>query len=203
MKAARSIERNEPPNMAPLTAAPPVEDSKPLEVDDGPDAVLVLEPEMVPLIPFDGTVATPVLAWEAATDGAAEPVTVLETATSVCSTPSTLWLAVGALVAELPEAPLDVADPEVDPEEEEELEPELEPEPELLLQESPLVMMSMLSHEPVLSEYLYEQAGFLFVMLTLLTYILKGPSLKSVLPPAHSTVPSEELSPPAQLPSYN
>lgn len=32
--------------------------------------------------------------------------------------------------------------------------------------------------------------------------MLNGPWLKSVLPPAHSTVPSESLSPPAQLPSY-
>lgn len=107
-------------------------------------------------------------------DGAAEPVTVFETATSVFETSSTLWLDEGAVVAVVGAESVVVADPdavvEAEPEAEEpeaEADAEAEAEAELVaeLEEplavhpSPEVMMSMLSHEPVLSPNLYSQAG--------------------------------------------
>ena len=51
MKAARATPSNELPTKTPFDEAPPVEDSIPLEVDAGPETVLVLEEPVVALTP--------------------------------------------------------------------------------------------------------------------------------------------------------
>lgn len=65
-------------------------------------------------------------------------------------------------------------------------------------------IISMLSKLPVSSVYLYDSAGFVLLIVTDLTYMVKGPSEKSVSPPAHSMVPAAlPAAPPAQLPSLS
>lgn len=78
---------------------------------------------------------------------------------------------------------------------------ELEDDPLSALHESPVVLMVMLSYDPVISLYSYEQAGFAFVTETLRTYMSYGVEPNVVLPPAQVTVPSADEQPPHQLPS--
>lgn len=48
----------------------------------------------------------------------------------------------------------------------------------------PVVTISIDEKLPVLSLYVYEQAGFVLVIETLFTYMLNGPSSKFTSPPA-------------------
>jgi hypothetical protein len=67
----------------------------------------------------------------------------------------------------------------------------------------PLETHFMLPALPLVSMYCqFPEQGLGVVIVTLLTYIVKGAWPRSVYPPAHPTVPSaESASPPSQRPS--